>query len=233
MDFKTVCLIVSSLIIVSLAYLLVRSYTATHSSKQKVSEHTDIDQYKKTLSIIADQNLDNKSILLLKRPNNKIPSIFKMKEERNSTKKEAKYFFKKQFGLSDTFLKTLMTEYIVDEQLDQPGIEGGFIATVIKGAKLHGLYGGEDGVVQDQTAVIRYGRYIGADGYKIKYATMAPQITKSTYDGDYTILDYMIEIEGAPDSKVVGNIGRSLGILKVSKTDRGKYRITLRNTMSF
>ncbi len=202
---------------------------------------------KEFITLLADQMMDDNKLFLIRYPTTKnFPSIFATEAERNAVEKSARDYFKKQFGLSDTYLNTFMFEIRVSEESgyhanhvkNQPGkqyplIDGGFTVFIPPGKRLYGRYGGKTGVSSSIKGILAYGYYILGDDYKIRYVSACPLQQLQTFDGNYNFIDCDVKIEDATDKGLVGLMGKAQGMYKNWKLDNGLNYISIRNVLTF
>jgi len=174
------------------------------------------------------------------------------KNEDIKVKKDAILFFKNQFGVNDNFLLTYMYPVQVNPNIgyhlqysqSSPGYngkirDGGYTCFVPKGYRLYGNYGGNSGIVIDKDCSLVYGHYLIGDKYKIRYWSLCPLKTYSTYDGDYTPIDCDVEIEHSPEPNLIGLKGKSHGIYIKMKLIQDQTKpletdhIVIRNVLTF
>lgn len=174
----------------------------------------------------------------------KFKTVYKSNSEREKIRNEAKEFFSKQFGLSDWYLDSLMTEVNVNpkgkyrmsiingNRVNSPLKDYGFTCPILPYMKLTGKYGGKLGAINyNGIGTLAYGHY-EVDGFKIKYKSMCPLTSTTTYDGTYTFIDCDVKIIKSPNKKLIGMKGKAEGLYKKFKTSNKNW-INIRNVLNF
>ncbi len=200
-------------------------------------------QYREIIVTTIDVIFDSNQIFTFNLPFSKFKSVF---SETEYVKKESRQFFKETFGFTDKFLKLFMFEFKVNDDIDyrvqytQSGSvvnqyikDGGHIVYVPHKTKLHGTYGGKQGIQIEKGGFVMLGYYIIGSEYKIRYTSIYPLITHKTYDGAYTPIECDIEIIESFDKKLIGLKGKAQGIYKVSNYRGISNHILVRNVMTF
>jgi hypothetical protein len=179
-------------------------------------------------------------------PTEGFKTIFESDEEKEKMRLEATNYFKEQFGLSETFITTLMRELRVNDAGNYkaqsiksnpnlngtPVVDGGYAAYVPPGTMLYGRYGGKAGIKINKSGVLAYGYYIINGNYKIVYKSPCPLQSFKTYDADYNPIDCDVEVVASPKADLVGLKGKAIGVMRTAKLGGGKNHITIRNVLS-
>jgi hypothetical protein len=241
-----------TIVIVVLAYLLYQSYFSGES-RQRLYAKPQLPSGKEFQVFTMDAIGDRSEMFIIGIPQNtNFKSIYSSKDEEQKVKKEAHQFFKTHFGLSDSFLLTYMYPIVINSKLGYhlqysqsvPGYQGkiqdgGYTCYVPKGQKMYGQYGGSIGVAFDRDAILIYGHYLVGDKYRIRYWSSSPIKTYKSFDGDYTPVDCDVEIEHAPEARLIGLKGKSHGIyikkrlVPDQKKPMEKDHIIIRNVLTF
>jgi hypothetical protein len=192
----------------------------------------------------ADINMKEDPLFIAGKTLSKDVSMYNTPEERNSVKKDAIAFFKKQFGLSSAYINTAILElrvnpkskYHAREIKGQPGEkltlqDGGFIVYLPANKTLYGDYGGKNGVSQSMPGILTYGHYIFGK-YKIRYTSACPLFTYRAYDANYSPVDCNVLIEDSPHKEHIGLRGKARGIMMNYKIRGGLNHISIRNTIT-
>ncbi len=233
--------IILIVIILVLILFLYNCHSATIGS-QRLWPVPTIKPPKELIVFLADKVMDASKLFLIKLSGTTIPSIFKNQQEREKVKQDAFNYFQKQFGLSNTFLNTLMFELTVNENANyhveyissKPNqkytlVDGGYTAYIPKGMKLYGNYGGKNGVASNLSGLLAFGYYIFGENV-IKYYGLCPLTSLETYDGNYTFVDCEVEVESGP---LKGLKGKAQGIYINKKLKNGLNHIVIRNVLTF
>lgn len=237
--------LIITLVIVGLVYLLYQNYFGGET-RQKLYIKPQLPSGKEFQVFTVDVVGNRTEMFVIGK------TIYSSKEEEQKIKKEAYQYFKSQFGLSDSFLTTYMYPVLVNPQLGYhlqysqsvPGYQGkiqdgGYTCYVPKGQKMYGQYGGSSGVGLDRDSVLTYGHYLVGNKYRIRYWSSLPIRTYSSFDGDYTPVDCDVEIEHAPEARLIGLKGKSQGIYIKRKLvpnptkPMEKDHLTIRNVLTF
>lgn len=241
--------IILAFVIVVLLVILVNSYAGFLSRKRKYNVKTvQPKPHREVISLIVDNVMHKKDMFNTAKTNDKtFKHIFSSDAEREQLKQEAMTFYKTHYGLPGWYLKLFMrqvnanthlSKYRVDYLQSDPKFEGiikdgGYVVMILPGFPIFGKYG--KGIVLKKPVVIPYGYYVFGenDEYKIKYITRRPWASIKTYDGDYTIIDYDLEITAAPKKELVGLKGRANGLYRVFELVNGKQHILIKNILDF
>lgn len=232
-------------IIIGLVYYLYKCHTGGMENQRKWPT-PNITKSKKTILLSADSILEPGTTFIMKKTLPANLSIFKSSGQKEITKNNAIKFFKEHFGLSDLYLGVAMVELRVNDKLNYHAklisdersptgiIDGGYAVVVPKGKKLHGKYGGKNGVSSHLPGILAYGNYVFNDGsYVIEYTSTCPMTKFQTYDGDYTPIDCDIKILDAKNKSLIGLKGKAKGLFQVNNLkDGGAYNI-IRNVLNF
>jgi hypothetical protein len=209
--------------------------------------------YEQMILAISDIKMNSDDTFIINYDGKKeFAHVFDSEEERELVRKEARAYFKKQYGMSDWYLDLAMVEVTVNPKIgyrayydqdtkkfNQRMEDGGFVVYVPPSFMLKGRYGGENGVMVTQTGLIPYGHYRILDNnnkvqYKIIYSAPCPLQSIDRYDATYMPIDCDVEIIQAPNEELVGLKGKAQGIHRDIKiSGRKKNHITIRNVMGF
>ncbi len=237
-------IVILLLVVIYFGYLLYKGSFPTMDQRvwpvpKKLSD-------KELILLTAESVMDGNKLFLAERKMGEDLSIFKDDKELDAFKQESIKYFKRQFGLSDTFINMFLFELRVNDKagynayysksegtIQTPIIDGGFIVFVPKGTTLHGLYGGTNGVTIGRPATLAFGYYIIGDKYKIKYYSPCPLQIMMTYDANYGPVDCDVEILESPNKATIGLKGKAIGIYKNIKLSNGLNGISIRNVLTF
>lgn len=237
--------LVITVIIIVLVYLLHQNYFGG-DTRQKLYPRPQLPSGKEVQVLTANTIGDRTQMFLIGK------SPYASNQEMEKIKNQARAYFKSQFGLSDSFLNTYMYSVLVNPNLGYhlqysqsvPGYQGkiqdgGFTCYLPKGQKLYGNYGGSSGISCDKDSLLTYGHHLIGDKYRIRYWSSSPVKTYSSFDGDYTPIDCDLEIEHAPESRLIGLKGKSEGIyikkrlIPDSTKPMEKDHLIIRNILNF
>lgn len=250
-----------TIIIVVLLLISLFSYFSVTTDRRlwpdKFVKENPTGMYPQVITAISDIKYPSDKMFIIKGYNNNdsytdFPHIFDDNNEREEMRKQAKIFFKKQFGLSDTFLNTFMFELTVNPEINYRAYhnqvdnkynnkmrDGGFIVFIPPLTRLYGRYGGNNGVVADGSSTLAYGQYkiydeTGNNIYKIIYESQCPLQNFNTYDGVYTPIDCDIKIIKSPRENEIGMKGKAQGINRnFTINSNKKNHILIKNVMTF
>ncbi len=242
-------IIIAVLVIVMLCsvYLLYKANFGTTSGKRIWPvPNPEIPEKKEVILFTADAVMDSNNLFMTKSTHDDFKTIFESDEEKEMLKKEAIEYFKKQYGMSDTFLNVAMLELRVNDKggynascmksnpgFASPVVDGGYIVFVPAGKMLHGRYGGNSGVSVNKPTTLAYGFYKMGGSYVIKYMSPCPLQVFTTYDGNYSPIDCDVEIIKSKDPKTVGLKGKAQGVYRNFKLSNGLNQVTIRNVLVF
>lgn len=249
---NTIVYFLALIIILLLTYLVYKNHFAGED-KQRLWTIPNLPSNKEFQVFTTDAIGDRSEMFIIgKQGNDKFKSIYDSPTEDQKVKGDALNFFKKQFGLSDTFLSTFMYPITVNPNIGYhlrysqtvPGYQGkikdgGYTCFVPKGHTMFGSYGGSGGVTLDRPGILAYGHYIVGDKFRIRYWSMCPLKTYTSFDADYTPLDYDIEIERAPEGNLIGLKGKAQGLYTKMRLipdqtqPLKKDHLTIRNVLTF
>lgn len=209
--------------------------------------------YKQMILAIADIKFDADKLFLVNYTGDKdFPHIYDSQKEREQNAKLARAYFKKQYGLSDTYMDYAMVELRVNPKIkyrayfDQEGNtynytmkDGGYVVYIPPFFSLGGRYGGKDGVVLHDSGILAHGHYKIYDNenklvHKILYTSPCPLQIISRYDADYTPVDCDVEVLESTNKKLIGLKGKAQGLNRNLKiTGPKKNHVLIKNVMTF
>ena len=222
---------------------------------QKIIESLPDGKYEQMIIASSDIKFDSSKMFLHNydyEDSNDFSHVFDSEKERKQERENARKYFKKQFGLSDFILDKFMFEITVNPEIkykayyeqytkkyNRKMMDGGYVVHLPPFFMLTGKYGGKRGVLTFKGSTLAYGHYKILDDkdklqYKILYTSSQPLQKDKRRDGDYSPIDYDIEILDAHDKEMIGLKGKAQGINRnVKITGDKKNHILIRNVMSF
>jgi len=229
-NYITIPVIVILLLLLFLStFFLFKCYFGGTTGQRVSSMMPNLNPPKKTFVFIANAVMDSKKLFTTRKLSDNFVSVF-TDEERPVVEQEARTFFKNHYGLSDTFLNTFMTELTVnpksnytDNESGERIIDGGFVVMIPKGMKLYGKYGGKSGVASNKSGMLPFGYYM-FNGKRIRYKGVCPMVAHSTYDGNYSPIDCLIEYNGMT--------GLAQGVYINKKLKGGMDHIVIKNVLT-
>lgn len=238
--------IIIAILIICLLILAYYSYSCFFpSTEQRRWPQMSLPKHTEFITFVADAHLDPGTWIKFNMPTPGFKSMFKSKEELEKVKRESINYFKTQFGLSESFINTLMREIRINDDAGYKAqhisskpdkqmkvIDGGFAMYVPPGTTLYGRYGGKKGVTLTQPAVLAYGWYLVGDLHKIVYKSQCPLQWYITYDAQYNPIDCDIEIVESKISDMIGLKGKAVGLYRNMKLSNGKEYVSIRNVLS-
>lgn len=243
LDYRFIIIVILILALVGIVYY---SYSCFFPSmNQRIWPITKLPKHTEFITFVADSMLEPGILFQFNMPTEGFQSIFKSDDEKEKMKQDAINYFKEQFGLSETFITTLMREirvndaggYKAESVKSNPNlngthvIDGGYAAYIPPGTTLYGRYGGKTGVKINISGVLAYGYYIIND-YKILYKSPCPLQSFKTYDADYNPIDCDVEVVSGTNTDLIGLKGKAIGVMRTAKLNNGKDHITIRNVLS-
>ncbi len=235
--------IVLFILISFLAYMLFKCYFGGTKGQRVSRIMPNLNPPKKMNVFMANSVMDSKKLFLTKKMHKDIFKSVFTDAERPKVKAEAIAFFKKQYGFSDAYLNTFMSELTVnpvagymDTNSKQKVVDGGYILMILPNTKLRGLFGGDKGVVLNKMAMLPFGYYRYGDGdgnnmTTIRYFGEVPMVMYNTYYGTYSPIDCTIQMANIGQPPTLS--GKAQGIYINRKLKNGLDHVLIKNVLTF